>query len=380
MNEGNVGEPISFGARPTSRAWDEIVIRFDSGGIDLGKIREALGRSRERSGAPIERVLTVNFVATHFSQASWEKAQIAMEAACTVHPARLVVLIADPKSDDDSVTARVSIVRPSGAAFVMERVVLTATGKSVRHLESATYGLLVPEIPFVLVWGGRPEGEFLTRVAEQADRVIIDSGTRAASALADVQSLLARGNPVGDLAWARIFPWQALAAEVLDIPNLREHRGNITGVRVVCAGEPAAEGVLLAGWFQSRIKKAKVELITGPLTDTRAPSEELLQPPGQNSNPGFRLPPPPEPLVPGQIVRLEFDAPPAHFSLYREGPLLIASVSGDDDGALVHRTRLPPDAAGRLLSLELKLLSGRDETYVASVDAAVRLLAKQANK
>lgn len=351
MSENQAGEPMSLGPRGGRRAGDEIVLRFE-GGVDLSRIRTALGQARERAGAPVERVLTVNFVATHFSQLSWERAQEPLAAATALHPARVVVLIADPKTVQEGVTASVSVVRPAGAAHMVERVVLTATGASVRHLESAMQGLLVPEVPFVLIWGGRPEGDLLRRAAEQADRVIIDSGSRGAELLPHVRALLQRGAPLGDLAWARIFPWQVLAAEVLDVPNLREHRGHIQAARVHCAGAPAAEAALLAGWFQSRVKRAKVDLVAGPAQAGAAAD--------------------------GQVVRLEFEAPPARFSLAPAGGVLEALVEGDDDGGVLHRVRLPPDQAGRLLGLELKLLHGRDETYAAAVDQAVRLLAAAA--
>jgi len=42
----------------------------------------------------------------------------------------------------------------------------------------------------------------------------------------------------------------------------------------------------------------------------------------------------------------------------------------------VNRLRLPPEAPGRLLALELKLLAGQDELYAAAVQAAVKLLPK----
>jgi hypothetical protein len=80
------------------------------------------------------------------------------------------------------------------------------------------------------------------------------------------------------------------------------------------------------------------------------------------------------PLGLGHVVLFQFEAPPATFTLRREKALLIAEVKGDDDGAVVHRIRLPPDTPGRLLGLELKLLSGVDELYASSVQAAVKLL------
>src|SRR5260370_8620996 len=134
----------------------------------------------------------------------------------------------------------------------MERIVLAATGRAVRHLESAMMGLLLPELPMVVVWGGRPQGDLLQRAVESADRIIIDSGARPPTYLAETARLLARGAPIGDLAWARIFPWQALAAEILDLPNLREHRANLKKARVVCARAVGAEGPLLLPRTQAR--------------------------------------------------------------------------------------------------------------------------------
>ncbi len=64
------------------------------------------------------------------------------------------------------------------------------------------------------------------------------------------------------------------------------------------------------------------------------------------------------------------------FTLRREKALLVADVRGDDDGEIVNRVRLPPEAPGRLLGLELKLLAGQDELYAAAVQAAVKLLPK----
>ena len=355
------GEPIAGGQAP--KAWDELVIRFDKG-IDLDRIKQLLQQARERGGSQ-ESACTLNLVAIYYSPAAYDRAQAALEMAGTLHPCRLVALVADEKTETDSVTARVSVVR-SGGAISLERIVLTATGKAVRHLESALLGLLLPELPLVVVWGGRTEGALLQRAVDSADRVIVDSGNRPAAALTDVAQLLARGAPIGDLAWARIFPWQGLAAEVLDLPNLREHRGNIQTARVVCRGGIPAEAVLLAGWLSARVRRAKVRIDVEPgglFDDTELSGVGPLGPPLQQG-------------ASGMISLFEFSAPPANFALRREKNILIAEVKGDDDGEMVHRVRLPPEAPGRLLGLELKLLAGQDDLYAASVAAGVLLLPK----
>ena len=252
----NHGEPIPAGQGP--KAWDELTARFEQG-VDLGKIKQLLAQSRERTGQSQETVCTLNLVAIYFNAAQYERARDALEAAGMLHPCRLLVLIADETIAADEVTARISAVRQAGA-ISLERIVLTATGKSVRLLESAMMGLLLPELPMVVVWGGRPEGDLLHRAVETADRIIIDSGARSPTYLPETAALVAQGAPIGDLAWARIFPWQGLAADVFDLPNLREHRGNIEKARIVCAGAIGAEGFLLAGWLASRIPRLQVSV------------------------------------------------------------------------------------------------------------------------
>jgi glucose-6-phosphate dehydrogenase assembly protein OpcA len=358
MSEHYAGEPISAGH---TGAWDELVLRFDQG-FDLARIASMMQQARERGGTTQETVCTLNLIAIYFTLAQYERARDALEAAGSAHPCRLIALVADELAGVDSLTARVSVVRTAGA-ISMERVVLTATGKAVRHLESAMMGLLLPEVPMVVVWGGRPQGDLLQRAVESADRIITDSGARPPTYLAEQARLIARGAPLGDLAWARIFPWQSLAAECLDLPNLREHRGNIRRARVVCAGAVGAEGLLLAGWMAARIKKLQISVeVQGEADDFDSETTVTTAIPRA------------APIGLGHVALFEFEAPPATFTLRREKALLLAEVKGDDDGAIVHRTRLPPDAPGRLLGLELKLLAGVDDLYVAAVQAAVKLL------
>ena len=407
MNEGSYGEPISAGAFGVQRSQDELEIKFDAG-IDLNRIRALLGQAREKAGAPVERVLTLNLVGIHFSTASWNKSVAAVEATGAFHPARVLALIAEPKAAESLVTARVSVKRPKGAPFFMERIVLTGTGAAVRHLESAMLGLLVPDVPVVIVWGGRAEGDLLSHAVEQADRLILDSGSRSPEGLRHVAHLAARGAPVGDLAWARIFPWQSLAADVLDIPNLREHRDKLKGARITTNGPPGAEALLLAGWFQSRVKRARVQLVEGSSAPPApppvpgvpaAPTVVLLGPAGASfTSPPLSEPPPaasppapaaapatthtpPELVAPGQIIELQFEAPPVEFLIRREkSGILEAEIRGDDDGEVVHRLRLTPETPGRLLLLELKLLHGIDEIYAAALEEAARFVALRGGK
>ncbi len=366
MNEGFAGEPMSMGASGKARGAD-LEIKFTDA-IDMARVRGLLNLARERVGAPVERVQTLNLVGVHYSDASWEKSWPGLEAVSVLHPARIVGLIALPNEKEASITARVAVLRPNNAPFFVERIVMRATGAAVRRLDSSIDGLLVPDVPTVVVWGGRAEGHLLRRAISTADRVIVDSGTRPLSALPELNSYLQRGAPVGDLAWARIFPWQVLAAEVLDIPNLREHRGNLRAATVTTQGPPGPEALLLAGWFQSRVRRAKVQVVAGAAQPEAAPPA-----PGPSASSSNPPPPAPEPLAAGQIIELAFEAPPAHFKLQRNGGILEAQVRGDDDGELVHRLRLPPDTPGALLAQEMKMLAGCDDIYSRALDEAAKL-------
>ena len=351
------GEPISAGALPHGVDPGELTVKFESG-FDLARIERLLQEARERGGRSPENVCTLNLIAAFFNEQQYERSRLALHTAASLHPSRVIVVIGDELIPEESLTVRVSAVRSAGAITV-EHVVLHATGRAIRHLQSAMLGLLRPELPRVVVWGGRPYGNLMSRAVELADRIIIDSGARPPRYLGEMAALLAKGAPLGDLAWARIFPWQALAADTLDLPNLREHRGNIRKARVVCAGAVGAEGLLLLGWMQSRIRKLQVEI------DAEGEPE-----PDDVAGAVPRA----EPMKLGQVKLFQFVAPPATFTLRRERGLLFCDVEGDDDGSCANRVRLPPDTPGRLLGLELNILSGVDELYSQSAQAAAKLL------
>ena len=116
-----------------------------------------------------------------------------------------------------------------------------------------------------------------------------------------------------------------------------------------------------------------MELVAGP----DAEAESYV--PGEGDGTAIAGWPAPAPLGKGHIAAFEFTAPPVTFALRREKAILAAQVRGDDDGEVVHRVRLPPEAPGRLLAVELKVLSGQDELYAAAVQRAAALLAKRSS-
>src|SRR5260370_10202211 len=142
----NIGEPIPAGQGP--KAWDELVLRFEQG-FDLARIAQLLAQARERGGQAQESVCTLNLIAIYFSASQYERARDALEAAGTVHPCRLLVLVADPTVELESLTARVSVVRSAGA-ISLEPIVGTPPGGAGRPLGPAMVALLLPAAPMVV--------------------------------------------------------------------------------------------------------------------------------------------------------------------------------------------------------------------------------------
>ena len=120
------GEPISAGAAPHA---GELTVEFDKA-FDLVRIETLLRQARERGGASPETVCTLNLVGIYFTAAQYEKARDALEVAATLHPCRIVAVIADQGAQEESLTARLSVVRTAGA-ITLERVVLSATGREI---------------------------------------------------------------------------------------------------------------------------------------------------------------------------------------------------------------------------------------------------------
>src|SRR6202022_2691703 len=129
------------------------------------------------------------------------------------NPSRTLILLAQHTREADKLEAQVSAQErtETGHRVSTERVVLHAHGEPARHLASLAAPLLIPDLPVILWWPGRPEFDnpLFDDLCELADRLIVDTDegfddTDLTRLLGVARRKKARAS-IGDLNWARLI-------------------------------------------------------------------------------------------------------------------------------------------------------------------------------
>ena len=209
------------------------------------------------------RLSVLNLVAACITE---EDADIAMQTVGNLaqsHPARAIIVIADPDNANEGIEADLSLqcVAIGDGQVCAEQVRLSVHGEAAYHLASVVTPLLVPDIPVYLWLVGSPplRQAFGHDAIAICERLIIDSG--GYPDVAQTMSMVAvalgqRGDAVGiaDLAWERIRTWREHIAQVCDGPELTPFVHRIVQLDVECCGrQPSTQAWLLAGWFADRL-------------------------------------------------------------------------------------------------------------------------------
>jgi glucose-6-phosphate dehydrogenase assembly protein OpcA len=179
------------------------------------------------------------------------------------HPSRTLILLAQEQHTVPKLEATVSAFtdRSAGRLVANEQVLLHAHGSVAEHLASVVAPLLVPDLPVMLWWPGRPhfEGRLFNELADLCDRLIIDSndGVDPSNDFGRLLHVARRRTAqiaVGDFNWARLLPWRQVTAQFFDPPNVREQLRSIRGVEAWSGGSGSdAQARLITGWLQSRL-------------------------------------------------------------------------------------------------------------------------------
>jgi glucose-6-phosphate dehydrogenase assembly protein OpcA len=269
-----------------------------------------------------------------------------------------LILLAQHTREADKLEAEVSAQErtESGHRVSTERVILHAHGEPARHLASLAAPLLIPDLPVILWWPGRPEfdNSLFDDLCQLADRLVVDTDEGFSDA--DLKRLLevARRKQsragIGDLNWARLMAWRHVAAQFFDMPNMLARLAHIRGVSIFHGSDGStAQARLLGGWIRSRMATIGIDV---PLEFR--PEESL------------------DHGIHRFLIYTGGDEGPARFSMTRlRGGRLSTQIRLGDQELAERTVRLESRATEELLSIELTL-PGHDVLFEEALDAALR--------
>ena len=247
-------------------------------GVDVNKIEKELasmwsGVSKTgdaSGGAGVTRACALNLIVYTTPTDDHSQLEVMLGEINEQHPGRTLILVAYrdipiPRLEG-YVSMRCRLLGATGKQICGEQVTIEAGGVLVDTAATAVAPLLVPDVPVYLWWNDIPhyEDKLFDRLAQMADRIIIDSATfdhpyddmlRLSQTISD-QSRRMR---VSDLNWGRLTSWRTLLASFWDVPDYHPLLSEIE--RIVIEYRPpkdapeeiAPKALLLAGWLASRL-------------------------------------------------------------------------------------------------------------------------------
>jgi glucose-6-phosphate dehydrogenase assembly protein OpcA len=330
---------------------------------ELDQVRWGLHSDGEESeaaqhAAAEARASVLNLIAVVSNEPQLGDVTSVLDRLSVTNPSRTLILLAQHTREADKLEAEVSAQErtESGHRVSTERVILHAHGEPARHLASLAAPLLIPDLPVILWWPGRPQFDspLFYDLCELADRLVVDTDEGFDDA--DLKRLLevarrqkARAS-IGDLNWARLMAWRHVAAQFFDMPNMLARLAQIRGVSIFHGSDGStAQARLLGGWVRSRLATVGLDV---PLE---------LRPEDSLEHGVHRF-----------LIYTGGDEGPARFSMsrLRGGRLSTQIRIGDQD--LAERTvRLESRAPEELLSIELTL-PGHDVLFEHALAAALQ--------
>jgi glucose-6-phosphate dehydrogenase assembly protein OpcA len=227
----------------------------------LAEMHREMLRSGGIEGAAV-RLSVLNLVAACMDVDSADMASQAIGRLGAKHPARAIIIIADPEGDEH-IEADLSLQCSAvdTGQVCAEQVRLYVGGEVAYHLASVVTPLLVPDIPVYLWLIGSPplRQAFGQDAVAISERVIIDSGEYHDDAgmlrtLSDELDRVGDAISLSDVAWERSRTWRELIAQSFDGEEVRHFVHGITQVELECGGEHiSAQTWLIAGWLASRL-------------------------------------------------------------------------------------------------------------------------------
>jgi glucose-6-phosphate dehydrogenase assembly protein OpcA len=314
------------------------------------------GEAAEHAAAEA-RASVLNLIAVVSNEPELADVSSVLDRLSVTNPSRTLILLAQHTREADKLEAQVSAQErtESGHRVSTERVILHAHGQPARHLASLAAPLLIPDLPVVLWWPGRPQfdNNLFDDLCELADRLVVDTDDGFDDA--DLTRLLqvarrktARAG-IGDLNWARTIAWRHVAAQFFDMPGMLARLAHIRGASIFHGSDGSTSQTrLLGGWIRSRMATVGIEV---PLEFR--PDEAF------------------EHGVSRFLIYTGGDEGPARFSLSRlRGNRLSSQIRLGDQDLAARTVRLESRATEELLGIELTL-PGHDIQFEEALAAAL---------
>ncbi len=253
--------------------------------VPLGAVeRELLRELKELQGPgerPVQRARMANLVVYCASQERAARLNAEIPEVVNVHPARVVLLVAEAESPSTELETTV-LVRPlrppplsspklggdKGGGFgFFEQVTLTAGRGAVHHLPFAVRALLIGDLPTNLWWAAPVPppfaGPILYELAEHAQQIVYDSmgwpdPARGVAATAAWLDQIERGGPgrwrvASDVNWRRLKYWRRMLTQSL---GGAEHRGvfeSACEIRIEHGPHAVVQAWMLMSWLAEQL-------------------------------------------------------------------------------------------------------------------------------
>jgi glucose-6-phosphate dehydrogenase assembly protein OpcA len=242
--------------------------------------------------------------------------------------------------------------------------VLSGGAAQDREISSAVLALLLPDIPVVAWFIGRPqiEGRLAERVLDSADKAILDSSCCEETAPFDTADRIRReyAIPCIDLTWVRLAAWRAVIAQGFDAAAK-----DLEGVKSIeIAGSPdSPASLLIAGWLVSRLDLTLADRFRGG-NDLRATLYDGTR--------GVSLAIRPEGGTDLRAVRIETEGGRRTVELHTDSNHLHAEAP-EPGGEYVRQVVEGPVTSDAAAVVAAITMSGEDTLYVEA-EAAARAL------
>jgi glucose-6-phosphate dehydrogenase assembly protein OpcA len=341
------------------------------GRLSVGQIERELGKLRTSDDGTLALRSSVLNLIVVTDEDSAQEITASVSKLAGRHPARALVLIADPEGEPnvDVGLSAFCHARGGSAQVCAEQVTIHAEGPAARHLESFAGPLLIPDLP-VFLWypgGFSPRSLEFAAMADLADRIIVDSAASEnhEACLREIAALIEDPEmpALGDLQWVGLSPWRSLLADTFGVPERAGDLEKIEKAEILYAAGGENRALLFVGWLASSLgwKPESADREEGNI--------EFSGPTGRISV--VLSPDSPD----ARLRRIRLYSPDYSFQVSRHRDLSdVRTTVMRGDELLAERTvHLGSFDLGVLVGEELRY-RGRDEAYEGALRKAVEIL------